>query len=163
MASATTEKHAYELELLKQINSSLQSLQRDYMQLAASVEAIEGRVNILSGVKQVQDVAREPAPLLKQYTALARQEKASDPTAFDSESSFRSASVEENHTSALSLKNSPSGRSSTTPTSKIILTTYPGQSGIDPLPMQWGHKDPMQRGPVVVSRAQSTVRRRNGQ
>jgi hypothetical protein len=28
--------------------------------------------------------------------------------------------------------------------------------------MDWGNKDPQQRGPVVVSRDPSTVRRRNG-
>ncbi|KAL8678006.1 MAG: hypothetical protein Q9186_005605 [Xanthomendoza sp. 1 TL-2023] len=45
--------------------------------------------------------------------------------------------------------------------SRIILTTYPGQSGIDPIPINWGHVDPHQRGPVVVSRSQNTIRRRN--
>ena len=54
----------------------------------------------------------------------------------------------------------PARRSSVT--SRIILTTYPGQSGIDPLPMDWGNKDPMKRGPVVVSRHTHTIRRRNG-
>jgi GTP cyclohydrolase N terminal len=46
--------------------------------------------------------------------------------------------------------------------SLIVRRTYPGQSGINPLPMDWGHKDPQQRGPVVVSRSQTTIRRRNG-
>lgn len=45
--------------------------------------------------------------------------------------------------------------------SKIILTTYPSQSGINPIPLHWGHLDPLIRGPVVVSRAKGTVRRRN--
>ena len=40
--------------------------------------------------------------------------------------------------------------------------TYPGQAGINPLPMDWGNKDPQQRGPVVVSRSATTIRRRNG-
>ncbi|KAK1760737.1 GTP cyclohydrolase N terminal-domain-containing protein [Echria macrotheca] len=46
-------------------------------------------------------------------------------------------------------------------TSRIILTTYPKQIGIKPLPMEWGDADPMKRGPVTVSRAPSTIRRRN--
>ncbi|KAI2316677.1 putative GTP cyclohydrolase [Ophidiomyces ophidiicola] len=46
-------------------------------------------------------------------------------------------------------------------TSRIILTTYPGQSGIDPIALDWGNKEPTRRGPVVVSRHQNTVRRRN--
>jgi len=44
----------------------------------------------------------------------------------------------------------------------ILRRTYPKQIGIKPLPMVWGHSDPNQRGPVVVSRASSTIRRRNG-
>ncbi|CVL13108.1 related to bifunctional GTP cyclohydrolase II/3, 4-dihydroxy-2butanone-4-phosphate synthase [Fusarium proliferatum] len=47
-------------------------------------------------------------------------------------------------------------------TSRIILTTYPKQIGINPLPMEWGNQDPVKRGPIVVSRAASTIRRRNG-
>ena len=47
-------------------------------------------------------------------------------------------------------------------TSKIVLTSHPGQAGVDPLPMNWGDHNPDQRGPVVVSRHKSTIRRRNG-
>jgi len=46
-------------------------------------------------------------------------------------------------------------------TSRIVLTTYPKQIGIKPLPMEWGNADPLKRGPVTVSRAPSTIRRRN--
>jgi len=48
---------------------------------------------------------------------------------------------------------------------RISLTdysTYPKQIGIDPLSMDWGNADPLKRGPVVVSRSQSSIRRRNG-
>ncbi|KAI9790372.1 MAG: putative GTP cyclohydrolase [Peltula sp. TS41687] len=45
--------------------------------------------------------------------------------------------------------------------SRVILTTYPGQIGIDPIPMNWGHKDPKTRGPVVVTRTKGTIGRRN--
>ncbi|KAK9329273.1 GTP cyclohydrolase N terminal-domain-containing protein [Lipomyces starkeyi] len=44
---------------------------------------------------------------------------------------------------------------------RIVLTTYPSQSGIDPIPLKWGASDPRVRGPVVVSRSLSTVRKRN--
>ncbi|KAJ5248021.1 hypothetical protein N7524_011981 [Penicillium chrysogenum] len=43
----------------------------------------------------------------------------------------------------------------------IILTTYPGQSGIDPVPLEWGAPDAKSRGPVVVSRSGNLVKRRN--
>ncbi|KAJ5683477.1 Uracil-regulated protein 1 [Penicillium macrosclerotiorum] len=43
----------------------------------------------------------------------------------------------------------------------IILTTYPGQSGIDPVPLEWGASDAKSRGPIVVSRSGNLVKRRN--
>ncbi|KAK8101558.1 hypothetical protein PG999_011932 [Apiospora kogelbergensis] len=46
-------------------------------------------------------------------------------------------------------------------TSRIVLTTYPKQIGIDPIPLNWGAADAKERGPVVVSRASSTIGKRN--
>lgn len=46
-------------------------------------------------------------------------------------------------------------------TSRIVLTTYPKQIGIKPYPMDWGNPDPLQRGPVTVSRSASTIGKRN--
>ncbi|PYI05355.1 aldolase [Aspergillus sclerotiicarbonarius CBS 121057] len=43
----------------------------------------------------------------------------------------------------------------------IVLTTYPGQSGIDPIPLEWGASDAKSRGPVVVSRSSALLKRRN--
>lgn len=45
--------------------------------------------------------------------------------------------------------------------SRVVLTTYPKQIGIKPLPMEWGAADPLERGPVTVSRSPSTIGRRN--
>ncbi|KAI9926603.1 hypothetical protein ASPWEDRAFT_176427 [Aspergillus wentii DTO 134E9] len=44
---------------------------------------------------------------------------------------------------------------------RIILTTYPGQSVVDPIPLEWGKIDPQERGPVLVSRSSKTMSRRN--
>ncbi|MGD1930131.1 MAG: GTP cyclohydrolase II [Leptolyngbyaceae cyanobacterium] len=33
----------------------------------------------------------------------------------------------------------------------IVLTSHPGQFGTQPLPVQWGHADPAERGPVVAT------------
>ncbi|KAL1900236.1 Uracil-regulated protein 1 [Sporothrix stenoceras] len=60
-------------------------------------------------------------------------------------------------TSSPTLSSSPKS----TFTSRIILTTYPNQIGINPFPMNWGAENPEERGPIVVSRAPSTIRRRN--
>ncbi|OJJ42847.1 hypothetical protein ASPZODRAFT_20124 [Penicilliopsis zonata CBS 506.65] len=43
----------------------------------------------------------------------------------------------------------------------IVLTTYPGQSGIDPVPLNWGAADAQSRGPVLVSRSGPLLKRRN--
>ncbi|CAK7222414.1 Uracil-regulated protein 1 [Sporothrix bragantina] len=66
-------------------------------------------------------------------------------------------------TAETALATSPTLSSSpkSTFTSRIILTTYPKQIGINPFPMNWGVRDPVERGPIVVSRAASTIRRRN--
>lgn len=48
------------------------------------------------------------------------------------------------------------------PVSKIILSTYPGQAGVVPIPLNWGEQDPAKRGPVIVSRRRNTLKRRNG-
>ncbi|KAF8340657.1 GTP cyclohydrolase N terminal-domain-containing protein [Cantharellus anzutake] len=44
---------------------------------------------------------------------------------------------------------------------RVIITTYPDQSGIRPTPLQWGAKDPLIRGPVVCSRNPSSIKVRN--
>jgi hypothetical protein len=43
----------------------------------------------------------------------------------------------------------------------IQHSTYPKQTGINPVPLDWANSDPNKRGPVVVSRLPSTIRRRN--
>ncbi|KAE8556983.1 hypothetical protein EYB25_001689 [Talaromyces marneffei] len=43
----------------------------------------------------------------------------------------------------------------------ILLTTYPGQNGVDPVPLQWGAPDAKSRGPIVASRHPSQLKRRN--
>ncbi|RHZ49394.1 Uracil-regulated protein 1 [Aspergillus thermomutatus] len=44
---------------------------------------------------------------------------------------------------------------------RIILTTYPGQSVVDPIPLKWGASTPEERGPVLVSRNKNTISKRN--
>jgi GTP cyclohydrolase II len=33
----------------------------------------------------------------------------------------------------------------------IVLTSHPGMSGSQPLPIVWGHHDPLQRGPIIAA------------
>lgn len=41
------------------------------------------------------------------------------------------------------------------------MTTYPGQVGIKPLPLEWGLLDPHARGPILASRAPGSMKKRN--
>jgi len=154
-------------ELFKQILSTLHTMQDDYKHLSASVESIEGRINTLSGTKHVHDVARETRrpsstdSITSHSPVLRVQDKIPPPAFTDLRYSRPLRSSEVSHEDIADRKASPSGRVSSSMTSKIILTTYPGQSGIDPLPMNWGHENANLRGPVVVSRAQGTIRKRN--
>ena len=151
--------------MLKQILSIVQSIQKDYQHLSAAVESIQEQVNVISDVKQAHDIAGRDLP--------SQTRIAPTPSAGDQQSAIEINPDSNVQASSLQLGSArpsearsdgePHARKpSATATSRIILTTYPGQSGIDPLTMNWGHADALERGPVVVSRSQSTIRRRNG-
>lgn len=44
---------------------------------------------------------------------------------------------------------------------RITLTTYPGGANVNPIPMNWGAKDPQDRGPIVSSRHPQSLALRN--
>ena len=115
--------------LLQEILSSLKSLKQDHSQLASSVDAINGRVNTLAGIKQVQDgIAHDatlPSPRIAPRTHQSRESVGS------LEDHSKDAAEPSHSTSP-----PPERRPSTT--SKIILTSYPGQAGVDPIPLKWG-------------------------
>lgn len=142
--------------VLSQILASLKSLQQENASLAATVDAINGRVNVLSGVKQAQDGTAIDGSRSKERQEPTRQAPPRSPellpTAIAATIPLESSSVSP----------PPDARRRTSLTSKIILTSYPGQAGVDPLPMNWGAKDPNVRGPITVSRNPNTIRRRNG-
>jgi hypothetical protein len=131
-------------DLLQKLLTAVSSIQHDQKALAAAVDAINGKVNALAGVKQIKDEVGPKTPTEK--VVQSPQSPSKDEQAPHSEVAAPGPHVHRKPTT----------------TSRIILTTYPGQSGIDPITMNWGVKDPAQRGPVVVGRGSSTVRRRNG-
>jgi hypothetical protein len=144
--------------ILKDIYATILSIQGEQRNISASVDAISGRVDALSGIVNVLSEMRQASKSHGSISSGTQPllENATDKTQITpAESEPISPQIED-----LSL-DSKVRRPSLT--SRIILTTYPGQSGIDPLPMSWGHRDPAIRGPVTVSRNASTVRRRNGQ
>ncbi|KAL5351554.1 hypothetical protein ACLOAV_003414 [Pseudogymnoascus australis] len=153
------EPAADQTALMKDVLEALKVLTANQTQLAANVDAINGRVNILAGIKEVEHAATASS---------SSQQVPPSTTAHIDNKEDHDAGVPESPTviaAEVDHANMPSTASPSSPhhapTSRIILTTYPGQSGINPLPMDWGHKDPQTRGPVVVSRSQSTIRRRN--
>jgi len=73
-------------------------------------------------------------------------------------------SISSRKSSAAVLSSSPSrnkAHSSALYNHRIILTTYPGQVGISPIPLLWGHGDPNIRGPIVASRNPGSLKLRN--
>jgi hypothetical protein len=148
MSSESTTSSA----VLKEILDGLKSLRTENAQLAAAVDKIDGRVNMLAGIKQIKDEA----------AAAAANGTLDESKAKEVESSSAVEDVSQQYDQPPANMDASPRRVSVSKTSKIILTSYPGQSGVDPLPMQWGAKDPAVRGPVVVSRHANTIRRRNG-
>lgn len=158
-------------ETLKQILESLKSLKTDHSQLASQVDAISGRLNVLSEVQLTKAVVA-PSNITSSNSALSAPsvsrngngsthengKAASSTSPIPSPSPLSSPSIP-----PLGATVSPQivPRRSSVGSSKIILTSYPGQSGVDPVPLHWGNPDPMIRGPVVVSRNPGTIRKRN--
>ncbi|KAL6900250.1 GTP cyclohydrolase N terminal domain-containing protein [Trichoderma evansii] len=129
---------------------ALRDIQQTQQQLLSSLESLNGRI----GSSTISAEALSVAALLPGDSK--------DSKAKDAEVSGDLAPIHssfENGTAQPSSTLSPASRSGFT--SRIVLTTYPKQLGIDPIPLDWGNSDPLQRGPVVVSRAASTIRRRN--
>lgn len=144
--------------VLQEILGTLKSLKQDHTQLASAVDAINGRVNVLAGVKQSHEgIAHDASFPSPRIGAVSPRIPPRGHPSRDSLSELDGRDVNGQTPPTVS---SPR-RASTSMTSKIILTSYPGQAGVDPLPMEWGAKDPDKRGPVVVSRAPATIRRRN--
>lgn len=150
------------IDVLNQILRTVESVQDGHKQLAEDVLSIKGRLEVLARqqdhyerdkdigtTKNVSDTNKQdPIKLLPASTPI---------------NSPSLPSLDGSPTVPLNNKTaSPQRSAATNLSSRIILTTYPGQAGIDPIAMSWGHYDQMQRGPVVVSRSQSTIKRRNG-
>ncbi|GAW25580.1 putative GTP cyclohydrolase II [Rosellinia necatrix] len=122
---------------------ALKAIQENQARLAAEVESVSNRLDTLAPSAQ--------SPTLN--------EKSPPESSLPAESALPQAAV------AASARGVPSaGAQAETSgfTSRIILTTYPKQIGINPIPLNWGAPGP-ERGPVVVSRASSTIRKRNGE
>ncbi|KAH8821710.1 GTP cyclohydrolase-like protein II [Xylogone sp. PMI_703] len=146
--------------LMKEILESLKTLQVNQAQLASNVDSITGRVNVLAGIQEVKDAAATDATKRSVKDVISSPEINAKEESQDSKipdsPSLTASDLTQGHPTAVTHVRGASGG-----TSRIILTTYPGQVGINPLPMDWGNSDFQKRGPVVVSRSKTTIRRRN--
>lgn len=147
------------LNVLKQIQATLLSIQQNYRQLSAAVEAIDGRVNLIASVGHIHEAVSPHEPINSAASLSPDSAKQTISESSPHVSALVGTTAVDSAEDAFGKKPSLAARGSP---SRIILTTYPGQSGINPITMKWGHPNPRERGPVVVSRSQSTVRRRNG-
>src|SRR5271154_3804990 len=132
--------------ILSEILTTLKKMQQDHTQLAANMEAIQTRVDMPSSFSQLRSQQRP--------SSLGRDSPSLDPVQVSKAANGLSSSPPtiSHLDSALKTPSTPPTPKRSSITSRIILTTYPGQSGIDPIPLEWGEPDPAKRGPVVVSR-----------
>ena len=147
-------------DVLTQILRTVQAVQHDQKQLAEDVLSINRRLEVL-GRQQGEKIGN--TGITKDVLDTSKQDPIKPLPAVTLTNSPTLPSLDGSPKAASNDKTASSQRSTATSlSSRIILTTYPGQAGIDPISMNWGHYDQMQRGPVVVSRSQSTIKRRNG-
>ncbi|KIX10346.1 uncharacterized protein Z518_01428 [Rhinocladiella mackenziei CBS 650.93] len=135
--------------VLSEILATLKKMQTDHSHLAASVESLQSRLDVSNSVNQLRNAPHPRASI--------RDSPSLDPIQLAKSANGISSPPQD---ASMRTPPSPTARKSSV-TSRIILTTYPGQSGIDPIPLEWGEADAAKRGPVVVSRHYNTIRRRN--
>ncbi|KAK0720483.1 GTP cyclohydrolase N terminal-domain-containing protein [Lasiosphaeris hirsuta] len=137
---------------MDEVRNALQAISQSQTLLLSAFESVSQRVNKLEETRAdtpspetngsvSEDAGRSDTPLVSGY--------AKTPPLLPADAGSQSPPP-------VASTDSQSGFSS-----RIILTTYPKQIGIKPLPMEWGAADPEKRGPVAVSRSASTIRRRN--
>jgi hypothetical protein len=138
-----------------EVMDTLREIHHTQSQLLAAVEALSDRLGRVEATTKTSPAVASAGNKSVENTEL---KQTNETPALSSDAIIR-APLEEGASLSAPAPASPSQRSALT--SRIILTTYPKQIGINPLPMKWGNFDPLKRGPVVVSRSPNTVRRRN--
>lgn len=146
---------------LLQVLDAIKKLETDQSQLSGLLNDMHGRVEQLSFKRDIAKMVEGGETLEQDFPP--KTEPAESSTVSHKESPPQLSPSDAADTTAAKQSPTPANHAQKRAgTSRIILTTYPGQSGIDPIPMDWGNSEPAKRGPVVVSRHQGTVRRRNG-
>ena len=149
--------------VLGEILSELKRMRLDHAQLAGTVEAIKAKSDMSQTLHQLPGNVQRRNSLMKESPSLdpVQVARAADGLSSSPPPSIGPSKLAQQTSPSLLPSALHSSPRKSSVTSRIILTTYPGQSGIDPMPMDWGNPDPAKRGPVVVSRHINTIRRRN--
>ncbi|KAK8017642.1 Uracil-regulated protein 1 [Apiospora rasikravindrae] len=135
---------------MSDVLEALKSIQQVQGQMQKGVESLTHRVN------QIAPPSPDPADGKSTPTPAAAKDLTASPLPPPATERAEGAETPMSAAAKAALEAQKSGF-----TSRIILTTYPKQIGIDPIPLKWGAADPKERGPVVVSRASSTIGKRN--
>ena len=128
--------------------------------MEAKLEHLQERQSALE--TKLDDFAAKTLELLQKLTQTPKKSF----KIYDREDGQYSSSSEEHSESPeppvmSSVSTSPVRAGVPNEQSRVILTTYPGQVGILPIPMSWGSSDPTVRGPIVASRHSSSIKKRN--
>ncbi|KAI8633131.1 GTP cyclohydrolase N terminal-domain-containing protein [Xylariaceae sp. FL1651] len=142
MASAGSTSASGDVGGMADVLQVLKAIQENQRKLAAEVESVSQRLDTLAPPVHSPSLNEKASP----KSANALPAAVALPQAAIAEPPKESPAVAQVEKSGF--------------TSRIILTTYPKQIGISPIPMNWGAPGP-ERGPVVVSRSASTIRKRN--
>ncbi|KIW47089.1 uncharacterized protein PV06_02694 [Exophiala oligosperma] len=146
--------------VLEEILSTLKKMQVDHAQLSASVEALQSKVGVSDSINRLRGAANNTDTSTTRLGSLGSPSLDPVQLAQSANGTASPPSTTDGTSGSSKAPGSPTARKPST-ISRIILTTYPGQSGIDPIPLEWGEGDAAKRGPVVVSRHHNTIRRRN--
>jgi hypothetical protein len=101
--------------VMKEVLEALKTIQINQAHLSSSVDAISGRVNVLSGMKEVHDVAKADSSSTKESKAVPSHDESHS---HDDAKIPESPSLPATHVNG----DSHSRKSSTGGTSRIILT-----------------------------------------
>ncbi|KAI0167050.1 GTP cyclohydrolase N terminal-domain-containing protein [Hypoxylon sp. FL1284] len=134
---------------MAEVLQALKAIRDSQSSLAAEVQTISNRLDTISPPSQ------SPGPDLSKDSPSLLAATATSPA----QATLAASEPDADNASAATKEAAQAQKSGFT--SRIILTTYPKQTGIAPVPLRWGAPDATERGPVVVSRSSSTIRRRN--
>jgi hypothetical protein len=111
-----------QMVMMQEILEALKNLQINQVQLASSVDAISGRVNVLAGLKEVRDVAGNDNDAILEASK-GKVEESIEPIVLDQSKVPESPSLTAEHLGAEpSASQVGHKRSGSSTTSRIILT-----------------------------------------